>query len=301
MALFNSIWDDLKYSLRTGNTVTVLVVLNFTVWVVAKLMYLLLKLTPLNYGEAFLYFCIPADPITLLWRPWTVLTHMFLHDDFWHLISNLFGLYIFGSIVSDLAGNRRVLPIYLLGGLMGAATFVISAQFLPYVGSFAVGASAAVMALGGTAVVLAPDYRVPLLLLGEVKVKYIVLVLLLLDLIGVADKYNSGGHAAHIGGFLFGCLFVVQMRRGRDLALPVNRLFDSIGQLFQRDSTRRNRRKRKPQMAVKGTFGAGKGISEQEQLSFQEKLDLILDKIKAQGYQNLTPEEKEFLHNASKK
>ena len=54
-------------------------------------------------------------------------------------------------------------------------------------------------------------------------------------------------------------------------------------------------------MVVKGQFGPTKGMTEQEQLSFQERLDLILDKIKAQGYQNLTPEEKEFLHNASKK
>ncbi len=112
MALFNSIWDDLKYSLRTGNMITKLVVVNFAVFVITKLAYLILGGFTLGNPESLYrvgldYFCIPASLSTLLWQPWSILTHIFLHDAFWHLFNNLIGLYIFGSIVSDLIGDRH--------------------------------------------------------------------------------------------------------------------------------------------------------------------------------------------------
>ncbi|MFN4081900.1 MAG: rhomboid family intramembrane serine protease, partial [Saprospiraceae bacterium] len=139
MSLFGSIWNDLKYSMRTGHMVTKLVVANFAIWVFFKLIYLALWLTigfrqemmGQWYNTILEWFCLPASIVTLAWRPWSLLTHFFLHDSIWHLIHNIFGLMIFGSVVGDLMGNRRVLPIYLLGGLAGAIVFLASAQFLP--------------------------------------------------------------------------------------------------------------------------------------------------------------------------
>jgi membrane associated rhomboid family serine protease len=318
MALFNSIWDDLKYSLRAGSMVTKLMVVNFAVFVGVSLAHLVVWLAVgANGGRARELFydglnwlCMPASAVRILMQPWSLFTSLFLHAELGHFLGNTIALYLFGTLVSDLIGNRRVLPLYLLAGLFGNMLFYGAAQLFPsivhynHAESFALGASGAIMGLGGAALVLAPDYRVMLFLLGEVKVKYIVLVLLLLDLVGIAHNINTGGHAAHIGGFAFGCLFVVQMRGGRDLSAPVNRLFDKIADRFDRGRNQKRRPRRKAQMAVKGPFGPVKGspaVSEHEEMSFQEKLDLILDKIKAQGYQNLTPEEKEFLHNASKK
>lgn len=310
MALFNSIWDDLKYSLRTGNMITKLVVINFAVFVITKLAYLILGGFTLGhpdglYENGLNYFCIPASLSTLVWQPWSLITHMFLHDAFWHLFGNLVGLYIFGSIVSDLIGDRRVLPLYLLGGLAGGIFYILSAQVgILSLDRFALGASGAVMAMGGAALILAPDYRVHLLLLGAVKVKYIVLVMVLLDLATISGNYNSGGSIAHIAGFVLGILFVYQLRDGRDWSESVNRLMQKIGRLFtfKPAPTKKTTRKNKPG-AMKATYVGAKGNnkSDSEDHSFQEQLDIILDKIKDTGYESLSQEEKNFLYEASQK
>lgn len=312
MALFNSIWDDLKYSLRTGNMITKLVVINFAVFVILKLVYLILGGFTLGnpnglYSVGLYYLCIPASLTTLLWQPWTLVTHMFLHDAFWHLVNNLIGLYIFGSIVSDLIGDRRVLPLYLMGGLAGGVFFIISAQLgVLDTSGYALGASGAVMAMGGAALILAPDYRVPLLFLGAVKVKYIVLVLVLLDLTAIAGHYDSGGPIAHIAGLILGCLFVYQLRDGKDWAESLNRLFRKATEAFNYKTVSGNKsqRKKKPGAMTATFVGKTKKahhVSDEQDLSFQRQLDVILDKIKQTGYESLSQEEKDFLYEASQK
>lgn len=309
MALFNSIWDDLKYSLRTGNMVTKLVVINFVVFVALKLIYLLLSGFTFGHPEdlavlydKFLgYISIPADLSRLLWRFWTVITHMFTHDGLWHLLNNMVGLYLFGSIVGDLIGDRRVLPLYLLCGMAGGAVFVLTAQFT-YIGTTALGASAAVMGLGGAVLILAPDYRVPLLLLGEVKVKYIVLILVLLDIVAVAGRIGTGGPAAHLAGFAFGCIFVYRLRDGKDMTEPVNNALDALWRMV---SGKWDKARKPKQPILKATKGGGNAkphnASDKHDLSHQEKLDAILDKIKANGYDSLSQEEKSFLFDASRR
>ncbi len=307
MSLFKSIWDDLQYSLRTGNMITKLVVVNFAVFVTLKLLYLILSIfTGGEAGEMYdtilRYLALNADLTTLAWRFWGIVTHMFLHDSFWHLVNNMIGLSLFGRIVSDLVGERRILPIYLFGGLVGALTYLITAQIYLGVGSYALGASAAVMALGGAALILAPDYRVALLLLGSVKVKYIVLVLILLDLVGIAGTYPAGGHVAHIAGFASGCFFVYQLRDGRDLAVPINDFFAWLGSLFSsKPRPKYQRPKNAPSMRANVGGSKTGGKSDKHDLSFQEKLDTILDKIKAKGYESLSQAEKDFLYEASQK
>jgi membrane associated rhomboid family serine protease len=314
MSLFRSIWEDLKYSLRAGKMVTKLAVVNFAVFVTIHLTYLLLwvftgfmnsEFASDLHSKGLLWLYLPSDPKQLLWQPWSLFAHMFMHADFWHLFSNLVGLSIFGMIVGDLLGDRRVLPIYLMGGLAGAFVYIFSAQFNPTIAGHALGASAAVMALGGSALILAPDYRVPLLLLGGVKVKYIVLVLVLLDIVSVSHKYNSGGPAAHLAGFAMGCIIVFRLRDGKDWAASVNRMLDAIFGWFRSGRKMKVVAKRKPQPAFKATFGgAAKGNAASDNasgLSTQEKLDAILDKIKAQGFDSLSQEEKDFLYDESKR
>ncbi len=295
MSLLRSIWNDLLYTLRVSNIVTRLIVINFAVWLVVNLLYgvLLLAGHSAAFETGLHWFCMPASPRTLLFQPWAPITYMFLHLSLWHLIGNLIFMHMFGSIISDLIGPRRVLPVYLLGGFAGALAFMLSAQVVPSVGQYALGASGAVTALAGAALVLAPEYRVRLLLLGDIKVKYIVLVLLVFDLIGIAGHYNSGGHIAHLGGFALGLLFVYAMNRGSDWSELVNRGLDAIGGWLSRPEARPRSRRPSPAPTRRSKTS--------EEPSFQERLDAILDKIKASGLESLTPEEKEFLYNASKK
>ena len=159
---------------------------------------------------------------------------------------------------------------------------------------------------GNTAILLSVGMSaVGLFLIGEVKLKYIVLVMVLLDLVGFARMYNAGGHTAHLGGFMLGILFVYRLRDGVDWADPVNRVTDAIAAWFgpakQRPAPSRAKMKvthrGQPGAARKGSAASDSGRDQ----SFQEKLDSILDKIKENGYENLTAEEKEFLYQASKK
>ncbi len=289
--------------------VTRLVIINFSVFVLIVLTKFILFIAnggngiPEYFDDALHFFCMPSDWRTLLWHPWALFTHMFLHEGFWHVVGNIIFLYLVGTIVGDLVGDRRVLPIYLLGGLAGGILFLVSKFFLHYLSPYALGASGAVMALAGAAVTLAPDYRVMLLLLGEVKLKYIVLVMVLLDLLGIANMSNTGGHLAHIGGFFTGIFLMSQLRDGKDWSEPINNFLDRIARLFSPSRRAQPQQKRKKVSAIKATFGAAKGssASDPDNLSMQERLDEILAKIKASGYDSLTPEEKEFLYETSKK
>lgn len=315
MAFFRSIWDELRAAFRTGNMVTKLVLVNFVVWVSLSLVYLLLWVTMGWMGNFNLWFfnnivshlCMQAVPFKLLTHPWTLFTSIFLHQDFWHVITNIIWLYLFGTVVGDLIGDRRVLPIYLMGGLVGNLLFMLSANiFSGVVGLYALGASGAVMAFAGTALMLAPDYRVALLLLGEVKLKYIVLVMVLLDLLGISYTNNTGGHVAHLGGFFFGILFVYRLRDGHDLLRPMHYIIDRIVLFFKQEKMPRQTPRRKPtlQKVYQQPDGRSRNVREVvpgDPSVFQEKLDAILDKIKAEGYDSLNQEEKEFLFQASKK
>lgn len=306
MSLFNSIWRDMEHGFRMGNMVRKLLMVNILVFVIVQIIHLVSNVAAGDMEGGYIIFwdvlhhiCMPSDPKELLFHPWSPLTSIFLHEGFWHLVGNMIWLSMFGSIVGDLIGDRRVLPIYLLGGLAGNVLYFISAQIAPnLVGAHALGASAAVMAFGGAAIMLNADYRVALVFFGEVKIKYIILIMVLLDLVGVTGMPNAGGHAAHLGGFIFGVMFVYALRDRKDWSEPVNNLLDRVGGLFTR--TARPLPKMKVTHSNVGKKKNGPGASP-EALSHQERLDQILDKIKQRGFDQLTQEEKDFLYDASKK
>lgn len=312
--MLRSIWDDVKREFSYGNMVTRLIIANIAVFVVFGFLYLFLWL--FNAGDLQFYhrirqfFMIPADGWELLTHPWTVITHMFMHQGFLHILWNMLMLYWFGRIVGDFIGNQRILPLYLLGGLVGAAMFLLTANLIPNVvgAGYALGASAAVMAIVVAAGAIAPDYIMRLIFLGDVKLKYIVAVLIFLDLMSIPASQNSGGAFAHLGGAAFGFLFVRQLQNGVDLARPVNALIDSLNAFFAA-LFNRQRDRRGPKVAYKNPDikqrtsarnSRGSARSDVDQ-GYQERLDAILDKIKKSGYDSLSEEEKEFLFNASKK
>lgn len=313
--MVQSIWEDIKQQLRHGNMVTRLILINISVFILVWMLYLLLLVTKgpgdeykALYETIIRWFCMSADWQHLFLRPWELITNMFLHEELLHLVFNMLFLYWFGRIVGDFIGDHRVLPIYLTGGLAGALLFFLSANVLN-IGQYALGASAGVMAMAVAAAVIAPDYSIRLLLFGEVRLKFIVLVLLILDLVAIGKNSNTGGHISHLGGALAGALFVLQLRAGNDWAIPINRFLDKMLQFF------RNLKGTSPRPGprvvyrnpVKAAAAAEEGkrrnkASENNNtLSQQEQIDAILDKIKQSGYNSLNDEEKEFLFNASKK
>ena len=315
--MLQSIWDDVRRELDKGNMITRLIIINIAVFVAINLVNLILFIanggTPSPLYQTILhFFCMSSDWKFFLTHPWGLFTSMFLHEGFFHILWNMLFLYWFGRIVGDFIGDQRILPLYLLGGIAGGALFFISANLLPYGagGSFALGASAGVMAIVVAAGTISPDYIMRLLFIGDVKLKYIVAVLVFLDLILIPRGGNTGGHFAHLGGALFGYIFVAQLRSGNDMSRPVNNILDSISGFFERlfsgqggrkrpKVVYRNPSKKRPRRSAKGSAASDSGQSRGS--VDQEKVDAILDKIKQSGYDSLTAEEKEFLFNASKK
>jgi membrane associated rhomboid family serine protease len=310
--MLQSIWDDVQREFRHGNMVSRLVIANVSVFIFIWVLYLLMLLTIGHNGshkvvfDQFVeWFCMPADWKHLLMRPWSIITNMFLHQEFFHILFNMLFLYWFGRIVGDLIGDSKILPLYLLGGLAGASLFFVFANIFPG-GSFALGASAAVMALVVAAGVLAPDYLIRLMFIGDVRLKYIVLVLLVLDLVSIGKDSNTGGHIAHLGGAAMGWFFIAQMRLGTDLSIPINNALDAILGFFRRLKGGPVRRPQ-PRVVYRNTVkanadtksGRGSKAPEDTLISHQEQLDAILDKIKQSGYDSLNAEEKEFLFKAS--
>lgn len=291
--MFRSIGQDIRNSFDYGNMVTKLLIINVAVFVVTAL---LSAFMPHIYAAYILpYLALPGDFMTLIYRPWTLITHMFVHAGFWHLAGNLIVLYWFGGIVGDLLGDRKILPLYIMGGLSGAFIYVLSYTFFQGMGSFAIGASAATLALTFAAVAIAPDYVVYLILLGPVRIKFIGLFILFMDIIGTQSSSNSGGHLAHLGGTLFGFLFIYWLKQGRDLSEGFNKGIDMIS--FRKRSAQRTSHLK---VAHKSDKLRNKSQPPQSK-PLSTLVDEILDKIKQKGYDSLTDEEKEVLYQASKK
>ena len=313
--MFDSIWSDVKRQFSHGNTLTRIILVNVGLFIAVNLVKLIL--IPIDHAapppsfQPFIHFLtISSDWKDNLMHPWVIFTHMFLHVGFWHILWNMLFLYWFGRIVGDLLGDRRVLPIYLLGGLAGGLTYFVMANISsPWaLGGYALGASAAVMAVLVVAGMTAPDYIISLMFLGDVKLKYIVMVLVLLDLIALSSNSNSGGGFGHLGGVAMGFVIAHQLQRGNDLTLPVSHALQSMTTFFQQlfsgqkgpKVAYKNPNIRKPQYSSHSEK-RDQRASDAHDESHQERLDAILDKIKDSGYESLSASEKEFLFNASKK
>lgn len=317
--MLRSIWDDVKREFDYGNMVTRIIIINVAIFVVINLIEIALFLFngwkpnfTLSKDLEHL-FSLPAHSRTLLFQPWSVFTHMFLHVDFFHILWNMLSFYWFGRIVGDFIGNHRILPIYIMGGLAGAIVYFASANLLApeAKGTYALGASAAVMATVGAAGTIAPNFIMRLLFIGDVKLKYIVAVLIFLDLITVSRSVGyAGGPLAHLGGAFFGIALAWQLQQGNDWTRPFNQLTNTLDKLLRGTFFRRRQpgprvayRRQEPAFKAKvGTNAARKTRNQglDRTRSHQEQLDEILDKIKQSGYESLSAEEKEFLFNASK-
>ena len=182
--MFQSIWDDVKREFQYGNMVTRIIVVNIAIWIVVNIAKLILRIPTEDasmYDDFLRFFSMSPNWMFILMHPWVLITSIFLHESFGHILWNMLTFYWFGRIVGDLLGNHRVLPLYLLGGLAGGAVYFIAAQFhvlgLGLPSEMVLGASAAVMAMVACAAYIAPDYIFNLLLIGPVRLKYIAFVL----------------------------------------------------------------------------------------------------------------------------
>ncbi len=291
------IWDDIKRTFRDGSNLIKLIYINIAVFILISIVAIIgfLIKDPLISEKALNLFSVPALFSSVIHRPWTIITYMFLHQDIWHILFNMLWLYWFGGIFLEYLDNRKLVAVYLLGGISGALVYILSFNIFPafagVVGeSVAIGASASVMAVVIAIAAYVPDYTVNLLLLGRVRIKYLALGIFILTSI-MDFSVNSGGKLAHIGGGFFGYLYTLNIRQGHDIGRGINRIIDFVATLF------------KPRRKIKVTHRKAADEYEYNKIKAerQANINLILDKISKGGYDSLTKEEKDTLFRESQK
>ncbi|MBO7134507.1 MAG: rhomboid family intramembrane serine protease [Bacteroidales bacterium] len=288
--------DEIKGIFRQGNNLSILIFLNISVFVVVLSINLGFFFAGKTF-EASEWLGVSSNFSLLAHRPWTVVSYMFVHSDFIHILFNLLVLYWFGRIFLEYLSQRQLLGVYILGGLAGALVFIAAYNIIPVFATvknvaFAIGASASIMAVVFAIAVLVPNMPVRLAFLGQIKLKYLALAIVLIDLLSIPFG-NAGGHFAHLGGALMGMVFSICYSKGTDITIFLSRFFTWIGNLF----------KPQPKMASQGGSRRAETDAEfnRRKAKEQKEIDKILDKVKESGYSSLTKEEKEKLFSNSNK
>ncbi len=299
----NQIIDDIKLKLKSGNVITRLIVINVVVFVIISLLRILLFL--IGGVGSFSFFVkffittisLPLNFSEFIYQPWTLFTYMFVHIDIMHIFWNMVLLFWFGQILSGFTDSKKIIPLYLLGGIAGGLVALLLVNLLPpfsvYIGMPMVGASAGVTAIIIAAATLVPNYRMNLMFIGEVKLIYVAIFVLFLDVLSLASYNNVGGNLAHLGGALMGFIFIQQYKKGRDLSKPINKILNGFRNLFS------SAPKSKMKVAYKRA-PSDEDYNYQKTLT-QQQIDAILDKISKSGYESLSKAEKEILFSASNK
>ncbi len=298
--MVNPFLDDIKNQYKSGSALIKLIIINVAVFIGVHLIGLIFWFSAVDNGANIIvsWLALPASVSQYLFKPWTIITYMFLHESFIHILFNMIVLYFGGTIFLNYLSGKKLVVVYLLGGLAGGLIYVLAFNLLPVFEhlstiSVALGASASVMAILVAAATYVPNYVVRMMFLGEVKFKHIAIGYVILDLISIPQG-NAGGHIAHLGGALFGFFFVVQLKKGKDFTLGFSRLLDILKAML------------KPQKKMKVVYKKqGKTKTDQayneQKVNNQKKVDIILDKISKSGYDSLSAEEKSILFDASKK
>jgi len=283
-----------------GSSLTKLIYLNIGVFLFIKIVNVLFILSghPNASYDIFLdNLGLPAYWEFFLYRPWTIITYMFTHFSFFHLLFNMLWLYWFGSFFLNHFSRRKLVTVYLWGGLSGALVYLLCYNLLPFFRASlfhttAIGASASVMAVVFAVCCYLPHQRIYIFLLGPIKLIHLALFTAVIDLLSIPSA-NAGGHIAHLGGALFGYLFIAGVRHRLNPVTGITSLFQTIGHMFSG----------RPRMHVKYK----KPVSQMNDREYNEykkqkdeRINKILDKISKSGYESLTRQEKEILFKSGK-
>lgn len=277
---------------KKDNGLIQIIIINLVVFAVLGLLYVISKL--FQYPQLHYFFTenlvLSSNLGIFITKPWTIFTYFFSHQGLFHVVFNLLSLYWFGNVIVDLIGNRRLVNIYIMGGLFAGVVYLLLFNLVPFFinmsSSGLIGASGAIYAVAVGAAVLAPDYTFHLIFFGPVKIKYLAGAMIFISILGSVDT-NAGGNVAHLGGALMGYLYMRALKNGTDLGKPISKTIDYLT-FWKNKSTLSVSHKNTKHHATKN-------------FPHQSEVDIILDKINKSGYESLSKEEKQKLFKASQK
>ena len=291
-----NIGNRITYFFRNPSPLNRLIIINVSIYIILLLLKVFLNLLGFLFVKDFSttvtsiitsWLSVPANLATLVSRPWTLLTSIFVHLDFLHIFFNLLVLWFSGTIFLQYFKKKALYIVYIFGGIIGNILFILSYNYFPVFASIsnqaiALGASGGVLAVLVATATKAPNLKINLFLIGNIALKWIAIAFVVIDIISIPMS-NSGGHLAHLGGSLFGFLYA---------------LFPQVSTIHMPSfKFRKSMKKRKYSYSHPKTDEQ----YNRERSENRKKIDEILDKISKSGYQNLTKEEKEILFKTSNK
>ena len=272
--------DNLKREFGIANMLNKLIYINVFSFLVLNIFSVIFSLLLIDISSIKELLMLPSNTEEVIKKPWSLISYMFIHDNFIHLLFNLIWLHFGGKLFLQYLNQKQLLYTYVLGGLFGGILFIIAFNNLPALIPYsenakALGASASVLAIFFAIATYIPNFQVSIPFIGFIKLKHIALIYIILDFLNIPNG-NAGGHIAHLGGAIFGFFYVKKFTQ-KSAKNKQNQFLSYLKNIF-------NFQKSKNKKSYK-----------------MKEIDLILEKISKSGYNSLTKIEKELLFKSSKK
>jgi membrane associated rhomboid family serine protease len=284
-----------------SNALVQLITLNLVIFVLFQFAYVFYLFSFTGDPKAkFMHdvynnLALPGTFREFIYKPWTLITHMFYHHGIWHIIGNMLWLWMFGYLFHDLTGNKQIIPLFIYSAIGGGIAFMLAYNFIPVLSAVSanmVGASGGIMGIVVATTMLAPGYRIFPMINGGIPLWVLTIIYLIIDL-ALMPVNNTGGHIAHLAGGFTGFLFIFSYRRGFDWSIGMNNFFEWVSNLFNPNKPKKKTKEQLFYKSQKRPYTKTPNLS-------QQRIDEILDKISMHGFNSLTAEEKDLLKKASK-
>ena len=287
--------------------------LHVTPWVkILLISNAVVYLVTLVVGRGPIFDLFAFSPDRILQQPWGMLTYMFVHAGFWHLLMNMLFIFFFGPPLEERWGSEMFLKFYLVCGLGGVLLSFLFAE------ATIVGASAACYGIMLAFAMAWPNQPVYVWGVWPVKVKWLVTFMVAISFASAIGPTRDGvAHLAHLGGVIVGFLFVKsgwlpagaweQPRRTRAAKRPGS----TPGPAKRGPGWTAKRRGPGWTAKRRGTSASSTPIGDaferrkvrkrmSEERAELDRVDAVLDKISAHGIDSLTAEERDLLDRVSK-
>ncbi|MHA8051714.1 rhomboid family intramembrane serine protease [Aquirufa sp. ROCK-SH2] len=283
-----SIWQDIKLVFQqSDNGLMKIIIINVVIFVLLNVAKVIFLIADKGTIFDFIYenLTLSSQPKLVLSKPWTLMSYFFVHMELFHLLFNMMFLFWFGRILTDYIGHKKIVQLFFLGGLAGAAAYLLLLNSFSYFiakgPSLLNGASAGVFAVVIAAAYLRPKYEVYLFIFGAVQIKYIATFYVIWSFIETVGS-NAGGNIAHLGGAIMGFLFAFNFNRTKKFLIKKDSKIYSYAQVVHKKTN--------------------EILDLNDHSDIQEdELNQILDKISKSGYDSLSKYEKRRLFKASQK
>lgn len=289
----NSILDYIKEQFKTGGMIKKIILVNTFVF---ALLLILKVVSNLFLADGFFellfeQLIMPGEFGKLIYKPWTVITALFTHLELGHFFFNILIFYFSSKLFIQFFGETRLLSTYIVGGVFAGLIHILSYIVFPFFenqeAASIFGASGAIYAILGALIFYKPQLKVKLFFALEIPLWVLGVVLFLSDFMNLTETIDDTAHFAHLGGALFGVLSVMKVN-------ATSNFMDKLDKLF----TMKFSFKKEPKMKVYRNSETRKMTDDQynsNKANKQKKMDAILDKISANGYESLNKSEKDFL------